>query len=57
MSAKFEGEMLEEIRGIKQRLLALERAIDELTIIKKPPVIDEVNEWLKKRYNGKNGRI
>ena len=57
MSAKFEGEMLDEIRSLKARILALERTVDELTIIKKPPVIDEVNEWLKKRYNGKNGRI
>jgi hypothetical protein len=57
LSAKFEGEMLDEIRSLKARILALERTVDELTIIKKPPVIDEVNEWLKKRYNGKNGRI
>ena len=56
MSAKFEGQMLDEIRALKQRILALERAVDELTV-KKPPVIDEVSEWLKKRYNGKNGRI
>ena len=56
MSLKFEGEVLEEIRILKDRILALERMVDELSS-KQPPVVDEVNEWLKKRYNGKHGRI
>jgi hypothetical protein len=53
MSIKFEGEVLEEIRNLKARVLLLERTIDELKV--KPPVVDEVNEWLSKRNKSKYG--
>lgn len=58
MSLKFEGEMLEAIRDLKQRLLLVEKAVQELNANSKhPPIIDEVSHWLSKRHHSKDGRI
>jgi len=68
MSLKFEGETLEALRSLKERLRLVEKAVNEIktsgvvtasvhAIDNKEVPFDEVSSWLAKRRKEKLGRL
>jgi hypothetical protein len=50
VSLKFEGEILEEVRKLKDRVAELEK---EVLKLKQPK--DDMTEWLNKKHRQKHG--